>query len=156
MPNCHCNAQGRRSNLLTLHFKKIPPIEKNSLTAAQQETKEHPLTTTLKILGMQSSIKQHSQAEVNLKHTWVASLQILHYAIVAFLPSTLVKVPGVKYQSLAFTVSKMRNYATKRMLLTSTINVTSSPSASLVSNQNIQEHPSNNSHKKRIPAPLSL
>lgn len=39
---------------------KIPPIEKNSLTAAQQETKERPLTTTLKILGMQSSVKQHS------------------------------------------------------------------------------------------------
>lgn len=76
---------------------KILPIEKNSLTVAQQETKERPLTTTLKILGMQSSIKQRSQAEVNLKHTWVASLQILHYAIVAFIPSTLVKVPGLKW-----------------------------------------------------------
>lgn len=32
---------------------KIPPIEKNSLTQLLNRLKERPLTTTLKMLGMQ-------------------------------------------------------------------------------------------------------
>jgi len=41
---------------------KIPPIEKNSLMAAQQETKERPLTTTLKIFGSKEALSNiHKQ-----------------------------------------------------------------------------------------------
>lgn len=58
---------------------RILPVE-SSLIAVSQVTRKRPLTT-LKILRMQNSIKQNSQAEVNLKHTWVAFLQTLHDAI---------------------------------------------------------------------------
>lgn len=86
------------TTLVTVHFEDSPFAE-HSLTAVEQITREHPLTTTLKILGMQSSMKQHSWAEVNLKHTWVAFLQTL---LRNNIPSEVVKVPGLNWLIFCF------------------------------------------------------
>lgn len=76
-----------------MHNKKVlrpalhAPCKQGSSTVLQWVTRKEPLST-LKILGMQSNSKQHSQVQVNLDHTWMALLQTLHYATIAFLQTS--------------------------------------------------------------------
>lgn len=47
------------------------PCKQGSPTVLEEGTRKQPLST-LKILGMQSGSKQHSQVQVNPGHTWMA------------------------------------------------------------------------------------